>query len=51
MLWTARPQLGNHRVMARKKGKELWPAWSTWALAAVAATTLLTVAVTLNDIF
>jgi hypothetical protein len=27
-----------------------WPWWAPWALLAVAATSLLTVAVTLNDI-
>ena len=51
MLWTAVPQLGKLPTMTRKKTRELWPAWSTWALAGVAATTLLTVVVTLNDIF
>jgi hypothetical protein len=27
-----------------------WPGWASWALLAVAATSLLTIAVTLNDI-
>lgn len=27
-----------------------WPWWAPWALLAVAATTVLTIAVTLNDI-
>jgi hypothetical protein len=27
-----------------------WPRWAPWALLAVAATSLLTIAVTLNDI-
>ena len=38
-------------AMHESKQKESWPRWSDWALIAVIATTLLTVAVTLNDIF
>jgi hypothetical protein len=38
-------------AMHESKQKESWPRWSNWALIAVIATTLLTVAVTLNDIF
>jgi hypothetical protein len=37
--------------MARKEEAELWPRWSTWALVAVVLTSILTIAVTLNDIF
>lgn len=43
---------GNHRLMACKTESETlsWPAWSWWALLAVVATSILTIAVTLNDI-
>jgi hypothetical protein len=35
----------------REKTQRLsWPWWSVWALLAVAVTSLLTIAVTLNDI-
>ncbi len=38
-------------AMHESKEKESWPRWSTWALIGVIATSLLTVPVTLNDIY
>ena len=38
-------------AMHKSDEKETWPRWSNWALIGVIATTLLTIAVTLNDIF
>jgi anti-sigma-K factor RskA len=38
-------------AMDEERRRQVWPRWSLWALAAVAATSLLTIAVTLNDIF
>ena len=43
--------IGQAPGMTRKKSWALWPQWSTWTPAAVVATTLLAIAVTLNDIF
>jgi hypothetical protein len=49
--WTWRALWAIIAVMHESKDKESWPRWSSWALIAVIATTLLTVAVTLNDIY